>query len=296
MIVNKGDKMNVRKGILIILLIGVLLFLTIPGCAREGDDEPDLSIGTPGENPDDELQIPIGTPSDYFPIDTGREWTYEIKIGGSESIYYYETSWPLGEGRLVQSTTGRFMPLLEDGPPKSFLLKIRVKGPAAQQGPLEYPTGVELKIEEDELGIFEYHEEVFWAITNSQGFMAQQVVTFAPDTLGAPTGTWGSWGQEKGYSIRLLLFGEEPGIGIGFENSPDILYFNGIETDVPDYREIPCLHFQRVVNLKKLGDEDETGYTLNKDFTEDTWFAKGIGLVRLEQKVEGKSSMTWILK
>jgi len=49
-------------------------------------------------------------------------------------------------------------------------------------------------------------------------------------------------------------------------------------------------------NLKKLGDEDETGYTLNKDFTEDTWFAKGIGLVRLEQKVEGKSSMTWILK
>lgn len=91
--------------------------------------------------------------------------------------------------------------------------------------------------------------------------------------------------------MRLLLFGAEPGTGIGLADSPDVLYFEGIT----ECEAIPCLHFQRVVTLSD-DEEGENESSIGKDFTEDTWFAKGVGLIRLEQRVEGIISMTWTLK
>lgn len=144
----------------------MVLFITVCG------DDADESHPT-GKTKDslpvdigDETQ-PIGGPRDYFPIDIGREWTYEIKIGEVEPIFYNETMWSQGSMTVVYSTIGRFLPLLEDMVPEIFLLRIKVKGPAEKQGLLEYPVGVKLTIEIDELGIFEDHEEVFWAITGS---------------------------------------------------------------------------------------------------------------------------------
>jgi len=61
----------------------------------------------------------------------------------------------------------------------------------------------------------------------------------------------------------------------------------------------PCLHFVRTVKGGKMDprvpDTPESRY-LGNGFTEDTWFSKGKGLIALEQKVNGKTSMTWILK
>lgn len=263
-----------KKGILMILVASLLLILMISGCAKEVDDK-------------------IGEPSDYFPIDTGREWTYEITIGGAEPLYYYEVNWPLGTGGLAYAVNGRFRLLLEKEIPVSLLLKMKVKGPAAKQGRLEYPIGVELEIVQDELGIFEDHAQVFWAITTSDRFMAEQVVTYPPDTPGAPHNAWGGWGQENGWSHRLVFYGGEPGSSINLKDSPDEISFIGVDTNVPGFERVSSLHFQRKVNLEQEGKESSI---LKKNLTEDTWFVKDKGLVRFVQKVQGTTSMTWLLK
>jgi len=236
-----------------------------------------------------------GEPGDYFPTSTGMKWVYQIEIGEVEPLNYKEISWPLGKREITYSTRGRFRPLLEETPPKTFLLEMRVKGPAAKQGPLEY-EGVELEIEKDELGIFdEYAKQVFWSTTRGGRFMAQEVVTYSPYMPGAPTGSWGGWGQGDGYSMRLIFFGDEPGTRIGMGKEPqDALLFVGIDTQVPQDEGTPLLHFLRTVESSERKKGEEQSH-LGKGFTEDMWFARGKGMVRLEQKVEGETSMTWSL-
>jgi len=237
-----------------------------------------------------------GEPSDWFPTSAGTKWTYKIDVGEIEPLNYREVTWPLGNGRsITYSTRGRFRALLEDEARKTFVLEVRVKGSTTKQGPLEYPAGVELEIEKDELGIFEDAQQVFWAVAGSGRFMAHEVVTYSPDTPGAPTGAWGSWGQKEGYSMRLVFFAEKPGIEIGMGKEPrDTLLFTGVDTQVPQYEGIPLLHFLRTVQPAQK-EEGETMSYLDKGFTEDTWFAKEKGLVRLEQKVDGKTSIVCTL-
>lgn len=268
------------KGIVVILSI-LIISLTLPGCGGKNDGG-------------------SGDLSDYFPIDTGKEWTYKITIGEAEPLSYREIVWDLkGGGTLIQSAMRRFLPLLEENSPDKFLLKIAVKRPAAPQELLNYPIGVELTIEEDELGIFAEYEKVFWAMTSSGRFMAEQMVTYSPLKPWAPSNALGSHGRKNAYSNRLLLFEAEPGAklsGMGSITLVDMIYYEGIDNNLPGYEGNGCLHFKRVVVLKKGNWDREPEPPLNKDFTEDTWFAKGIGLVRLEQKVEGVPSMTWTLE
>jgi len=237
-----------------------------------------------------------GLPIDYFPMEVGTEWTYQITLGETEPMHYEEVGWPQPSGgTLHYAQRGFFYQAMVDDHPDSFLLKIKVDSVAEEQGPLSYPTGVKLAILQDDLGIFEYVSQLYWAVSDprSEVTIIQQVCMYPPDTPGAPGGPWGSLGIEDGYSVRIILFGEEPGIGVSFEDSPDMLYFVGIDKDVPGYSDTICLHFKREV---KLSEDDGSGAVLDKDFTEDTWFAKGIGLVLLEQKVMGQNSMTWRLQ
>ncbi len=282
--------MKIIKGALVVL---VVVLLTLSACGVENNGK-SSTISIEKAQP----KITTGSLSDYFPIDTGREWTYKITIGQTEPIYYYETNWPMGETGVSYATIGRFMPLVDENPPKNFLLKIKVKGPATEQGPVHYPIGVELTIEEDSLGIFDYPEEVFWAITTAKGFMVNQVVTYSPFSgLGPMTGPFGGsggWAGENGFSMRVLFFEAEPGTSVGVYESPDRIYFKGPDINLPGYPGKLCLHFQRKVALSKEN-KDESD-SIGRDFTEDTWFAKGIGLVRLEQRVEGTISMIWTLQ
>lgn len=55
--------------------------------------------------------------------------------------------------------------------------------------------------------------------------------------------------------------------------------------------ENDSLHFVRTVEPR-----DQITAYMHNGFIEDTWFAKGFGLVRLEQRINGKISMTWTLK
>lgn len=286
--------MRIENGCTAILTIGLLVCVSPFGCAKREN----LESPGPGEGEKAESSIPVeDEPSDYFPTDTGTRWIYEIEKGEVDPLHYRVTRWPLRNGKVATTSTRGlfFRPPLGDRALKTFLLEMSVKGPASKQGPLMWPAGIELDIEKDELGFFEDAEQVFWAITFSGRFEVWTVVTYLPDTSTIVGGSWGSWGQEEGYSLRVVFFGEAPGtrIGIG-EKSKDNLLFTGVDTEVPEYEGTPLIHFVRTVEPAEKEEGEDRSYH-EKGFSEDMWFAKGKGLVRLEQKVDGEVSMTWTL-
>lgn len=276
--------MRIKNGYIVILAISFLLCVSPFGCGKGEKAE----SNRPVEYEAAESSTPVeGEPSDYFPTNTGTTWVYEIEIGEVEPLDYRETWWSLSNGKaFCYEMRGRFRALMEDTAPKTFVLEMKVKGPADEQGPLEYPLGVELEIEKDELGIFEDTKQVFWAITSHDRFTVNEVITYSPHSSYSP----GYPFVGEGYSIRLVFFGGKPGLMIPIgEQSKDALLFNGVDTKVSEYEGIPLLNFIRTVEPGEKNDY------INKGFSEDMWFAKGKGLVRLEQKVDGEVSMTWNL-
>jgi len=181
---------------------------------------------------------------------------------------------------------------------------LKIKGDAKKQGGLEYPIGTELLVEKDELQVFFEAKQIFLATTPHGGFMTHRVVTYSSDTPGSPN--YG-YGTEDGYSMGIVFFLRKPGIRISMgrsekKESVDSLLFVDIEP-IPGTRT-PGFHFlRRVLPSEKEGKtekesadkEDGDAGNLGKGFTEDTWFDWGKGLVYLQQKVDGKVSMTWKL-
>lgn len=280
---------NMRRTV-VKLGIGLLLVAFVFGC---GKNEPDQEKSAASRT---KTSAPItGQPEDYFPTQVGLKWVYDITVGDTEPLCYNEISWPLGDKSVVYAYRGRFPPVVREGGRKRFSLIIRSKATAAKQGPLEYLQGVELEVVQDELGVFEDAKQVFWTISTGGRYMAHLVVTYDPmSTPVAPTGgPWGVWGQGDGYSMRLLFFGDRPGIQIGIGKEPtDDLLFDGPDANVEGYAGQVLLHFIRSVEGTK-GEESQS--ELGRAFTEEMWYAKGKGLVHLEQKVGGKTSMTWTL-
>jgi hypothetical protein len=267
---------------------------------------------------------PSGHPRDFFPSEPGATWVYSVEVLGDDPpLKYEEVSWPISEGRAVTYATRgiihKFDRPLEEGTEstnatKSYSLEMCVKGRAAQQGRLKYPLGVELKVLKDDLGIFENAKEVFWAITESGRFTVHLVITYDPDTpgAGAPVGgAFGRWGQGDGSSMRHIFFVDKPFVGIGAQGSPDSLGFFGVKkdaigfdgTEAKGFEGTECLYFRRIVEAaKKLDAEAVTpeipasADRLNSAFEEHMWYARGKGLVRLEQRVNKKPTMIWTLE
>ena len=239
----------------------------------------------------------FGQPSDYFPTTPGSEWVYKIEIGEMEPCSYQVLVLPRDDGQTkVQASRVRYESLGHTER-KTFVLAIRVLGPATEQGPLKHPNGVALEIVEDELGIFEYAKQVFWTIGSPDDFIVNEVVIYQWDTPGMRFDLQDVNGFEDAFSPRVLLFDAEPGAQRAPSDSPkDVLTFIGFEDQVPQYEgnPCPCLHFLRnAEGVRSL--DTRPPLCLSHGFTEDTWFAKGRGLVRLEQKVDGATSMVWTL-
>jgi len=260
---------------LLVLFFAVLIGLFVFSCPKENDSQPG------------------GDPGDYFQTKVGTAWTYKITLGEVKPLKYEEVVWPQGGSAIRMATRGLFLASFNKEEKKEFSLKIRVKGLASKQGKIEYPIGVELEIEQDEFGIFEYHKQVFFAATPHGGFTAHRVETRGYDSPGAPSNSWGGWGADDGYTMPLVFFAEKPGtrISIG-DKSPDSLLFIGIEKSPLGHSD--SLHFQRKVEPSEKKPGNDLG-DLEKGFTEDTWFARGKGLVYLVQKIDGEISMIWTL-
>lgn len=260
-----------KKSIFLALLVCIFLSFMAVGCNKKSSD----SSGSSGD-----LSSNIGVPADYFPTEKGCRWEYEITIGKAEPLQFRITTWPMGDKGVRMATRSRFLPLISSGNPKSsFILAYSIKGPVEKAGPYAW-SPVELKIERDDLGIYKDVKNVY--LIHAPDYLSMEVVTYSPDSPGAPGGTWGSWGQEDGYSDRIIFFADKPMIARSIIDS-DMLLFLGL-----DGKE---LHFCRQVSAEEKSED-----VLGSAFTEDLWYAKGKGLVKLQQKINGEVSMTWNLK
>ncbi len=234
---------------------------------------------------------PKGEPSDYFPTDIGHRWNYRITLNeGADALNHSMTRWEISEKEGVKmETRGRYY--IADEKKKPFYhLTMSIKGPAASQGPLLYPEGYELAIEQDDLGIFEWTKGVFFAISKSARYSVDLVILHDPTGPGAPTSgsMWGRSYNKPGYTLRVYFFGERPGVEIGLSDENDATLFDGPTT----FRGKPALKFIRTV--KGSDRADDAG--LNKGFTEEMYFVYHVGLAQLTQKVSGTTTMTWELE
>lgn len=277
----------------------LLLVFVCVGCQSDKPpaDDAILSDSVTRIERDDNFARVLSSPSDYFPTDVGRTWTYSIKLKSMDyddaPLNHSVTKWLRPDNR-VKVVSVRGILYTHDEKVKNLKLVLRVKDRAEKQGPLKYPEGYEIEVVRDDLRIFKDNQALFWAITHSGRYSAEQIMMCDPNSPGSMSdGPWGNYGQ-IGYSHRILFFGDEPGTQIGLAREDDALLFNGPEI----YDGIKCLHFTRRVEKSKKEDYNQFDPPTRFDasFDEDMWYAKNIGLVKLIQTVDGMITMTWDLE
>jgi hypothetical protein len=280
-----------RRKVLVVVLALMLVLFAI-ACNKDKGKEVKSGVESQVENQPTPKNV-LGSPREYLPIQVGKVFHYDITLGEVEPLNYREVSWPMGEGGIISSSRGRYLSVLNNPKRKHYVLEYQVKSPAKKQGSLQYPIGFEIAVLSDELGVFADTEKVFIAATENGGLLAYMVATYSPDSPGAPhMGEWGGRGTENGCSMRLFFFGRNPGIQISLgENSQDKLLFVGLRT-LPG-TSILSLYFIRTVDADK---DPQNRDILSKGFVEEMYFVRGVGLARLEQKIQNKTSMIWELK
>lgn len=228
----------------------------------------------------------------YFPMQPGAQWTYRVEILGTAYIY----------DEVVHEEDNNNYSYMSEGylyPEDEAVLQYRIEAPAPRQGPFQYDSGVELTLLGDDLEMYFQVEGVYYnTLYTLQGeTIVQQVLIHTP----MPSAGWGPGGGEE-YSLRVVFFTVRPEvweialdninefrpyISINLGDSHDMLTFVGVDSQVPGYEGELAMKFQRTVDLSDS--EQMTG------FTEDLWFVMGVGLVRLEQRVDDEITMTWEL-
>lgn len=280
-----------RNAFLAVLFIAAI---SICSCEKKNDEDSAAPSSLSQRIVVDATPSSIGDPIDYVPTKPGTVLAYKIKTGPAEPLQFNQVIWPEGDRASITSTRGRFFAVVLDSTnevKKTYFLTLRVKCLAEKQGGLSLPIGVELAVDKDDLGIYRDYKQVFLAANPRNRFMCREVVVYPPEKS-MRSGPWGSWGGEDGYSVRLVFFGDKPGIQIGFGEKPkDELLFEGIKS-VPGLNA-RGLHFLRTVKPAERKDGDKGSGYLDKGFEEDTYFVRGKGLVYLEQRVDGEISMTW---
>ena len=222
--------------------------------------------------------------SDYFPMKVGSIWKYQITLGQTKPIWHKYVGYLIGDaGEFIpMEYRGKFIPSLAALPSSKFNLVLRIDKAVIRQGPVRSP-GVEIAIDADDLGIYEKNFKLFWSIIESKSppHVVLEVATYRSDRLQVPQG-WGI--KDRGFSQRAAFFIGEPKAPISFgRNSGEALVYIGLESGK--------LHFTRFYNES----QDVTDVELSLAFNENLWFEKGKGLVRLEQRIADKVSMTWDL-
>ena len=272
--------------VLVIVILFLLPFLLPPGTLIVSASSSDLQAPV--------LQAPaayVEDVEDYFPIDVGREWAYKVTFGEVDPMLYREIDWPMPDKTITTSSRITIISIFNK---ENNFLKLKVERQAATQGPLSWPIGVKLAVLQDDSGLFEDQKEMFWAIKESEGFATAQVSTYSPDEF-MPDTPNSDIPRGEGTAARILFFRPNNfGHSKYFGDSVEETGFLGTDKDVPGYIGVPCMHFQRQVNVSKVaGKHGRTPSAQERDFIEDMWFAKGIGLVRLEQRVKDKYSGSW---
>lgn len=258
---------------IVVLVLFVFSVLFVGGCSKK-----------------EQAENPVNRAIQYFPMFLNTTWTYKITLGEVEPLFYEEVRWPQGKGYLIYANSGRFVGAIkEENKGKDLALVLRIKGFAQKQGGLQYPFGLKIEVVEDDLMIFREAKDLFFAGIPNR-FMFHQVVIHDGSESPANSGMYG--GGEDGFSMRIFFFASSSGTSIGMGEEPkDSILFTGMEK-IPGTQEEGMHFLRKVLSRNEKGVNDELGGA----FTEDTWFARGKGLVRLEQKRDGKIAMTWVLE
>ncbi len=208
-----------------------ILIIVLSGCTTT----PGAAPQTPARSPD--------THDNYFPMNAGREWNYEIKVGETDPVFCtcYEDN---------NSTVTYFHGYGDRD--HIYRLSYRIIKAASKDQ-------VQIQILKDDMGLYGLGSQISWV--SDQGTVIECVLS--PDLRKA---------------VKVLYLRDNSKVELkgmmGFSLA-------GFDYEVPGYEESPCCHFTRTY-----------GYGI----TEDCWYAVDTGLVRLEQKVDGKLSMVCVLE
>jgi hypothetical protein len=162
---------------------------------------------------------------------------------------------------------------------------------------MSFPEAVKIDILRDDAGVFSGVHELFWVFLSGDTTQAVvQVLTFPPDAADAPFNQ-----KEDGYLYRMMFFASKPGIaraastgGVAEDRADEMLLFLGTDGPRPEAPQQPCMHFLRIVRPNSDLEGRQPSY-LDKGYVEEMWYARHRGLVRLEQRIDGTTSMTWSL-
>lgn len=290
-----------RRGLVIFLVLLIVGWLVYRSLANKTQTPKSETAGastpsTPTETPEtagmaEQPGSSLGDPRDYFPFTPGYQMEYRITLGNKEPLNFQVIHWPMGgDGGMVTESRGRFIPPAQK---EEYSLVLQVVGPVTQEGPYHW-DGVEIRVVKDELGIFDDVEHLFWMRTQGDDLNILEVRMYSPESPGAPTGSWGVPLSTGGNASKALFFAGRPGTGIslgdnGSKGPDDLLAFLGSKNGV-------LCFMRKVAEHKDDTSSDLDGSEVfNRPFEEYTWFEKGRGMVRLEQRVDGVTSMTWQL-
>lgn len=230
----------------------------------------------------------------YFPMDVGTNWTYRIDIGDASPVYYEELIlyYKIGQniGTSESIVRGKYAPGpgMELPQKRPYQLKIAIAAKATKQCDMEIPEGRKIKVITDELGIYQDAENVYWTTSFPGSFHFMQINEIK--TSGAfSTGANPKPYQTCSSSLKGFGYPAETSICHGAKMT-DFLTFQGIGI-IPGTK-VNGLHFIREVKGKESA---SISNAMNFTFTEDLYYQKGVGLVYLQQKVNGKIAMTWTL-
>lgn len=261
--------MKIEK--LMCALILACVFITILGVGCLGDPKKENEVK---ESP----IIVTVTPEDYFPM-TGT-WYYKVSLEETVPLLFHSTEKSILRTQLL--TQNNFLRLKDKGP---YLLVLKVQSYRETEAGTKIS---ELKVVQDELGLLMDPTLLKWMMTKSpkNAIIAQQVYS------------------EKGYSSRPIFHigpDYDPGqVRIyntdSMAKKEDVLMYEGLDNSLPGCEGQGCIKFVRKIT-KGSG---EYGYTDN-GFIEETYFAKGKGMIYLIQIVEipgggQKVSMVWNLE
>lgn len=287
-VANKTRKGGIEKmknkinHLLLVLILITTGFITF----RCGDDKNKNSRDSRTEDSAYADSTPSINPADYFPMDIGTKWVYQIEVKDVDPLFYRAISGETSEGIKTMESRGSLVSAKRAK--KQYELAMRIKSVVKLPQQYQYPIGLLIEIENDELDLYEYHSRVFWAIKKSPMFIVLEIVSFLPNSPGGPI-------RYMGFSDRVSYFYHTIGVGLSMGPQKNIYFENkGLDSNVPQFVGTKCMHFIKRVMKDDRMNELNVSHT-NKEFTEETWFAKGKGLVRLVQKVDGKVSMIWTL-
>jgi hypothetical protein len=152
-------------------------------------------------------------------------------------------------------------------------------------------SSVDIEIVEDTLGLYSLADKVMWENDAPNEF--NEVILYSSNSILNSSDPSGISTISYGCSDKPLYFqkeGFEKAISFKKDLPIDWILNDGIDINVPGYEGRRLMHFQRQVL------PGENNNYINQGFTEDTWYAPGVGLVRLEQWINGEMSMLWTRK